>query len=68
MVKESRVLQWFIDSYSSPNDFKNMSEQEKFDLVADTLFYTNQVILTLKNEILLVNTKLAQLSKTSNVT
>jgi len=68
MVKESRVLQWYIDCYGSINDFNKLSDKEKFDLVADTIFYSNQVILTLKNELLLVNSKLSQINKQSNVT
>lgn len=68
MVKESRVLQWYIDCYGSINDFNKLSDKEKFELTADTLFYTCQVISTLKNEILLLNNKLTQLPKSANVT
>lgn len=51
MVKESRVLQWFIDSYTSPNDFKNMTEEQKLELIADNIFYSNQIIFTLQNQL-----------------
>lgn len=51
MVKESRVLQWFIDSYSNSNDFKNMSENDKLELMADTIFYSNQIIFTIQSQI-----------------
>jgi len=51
MVKESRVLQWFIDSYSNSNDFKNMTENDKLELMADTIFYSNQIIFTIQNQI-----------------
>ena len=68
MVKESRVLQWYIDCYGSINDFNKLSDKEKFELTADTLFYTCQVISTLKNELLLLNQKLASNNKIANVT
>lgn len=51
MVKESRVLQWYIDCYGSNIDFKKLTEQEKIDLMADTIFYSNQIIFTLQNQI-----------------
>lgn len=51
MVKESRVLQWYIDSYSSPTDFKNLNEQQRLELMADTLFYMSSFILMLRNKV-----------------
>lgn len=61
MVKESRVLLWYIDCYGSINDFNKLTDKEKFELMADTLFYTCQVISTLKNEIIILNNKLTKL-------
>lgn len=67
-MKESRVLQWYIDCYGSINDFNKLSDKEKFELTADTLFYTCQVISTLKNQLETMSNKLSQISKTANVT
>lgn len=51
MVKESRVLQWYIDSYSSPTDFKNLNEEQKAELMADTIYYMSSFILMLRNKV-----------------
>lgn len=51
MVKESRVLQWYIDCYGSNIDFNKLTEQEKISLMADTIFYSNQIIFNLQNQL-----------------
>jgi len=51
MVKESRVLQWYIDSYSSPCEFKNLNETQRLELLADTVFYMSSFILMLRSKV-----------------
>lgn len=51
MLRESRVIQWYIDSYSSPTDFKKLTDPQKAELMADTIFYMSNLLLMLRNKI-----------------